>query len=85
MSKQVSDKDLDNIYDYVNDMMCKNEWHDLGRMFLMLIGAVNAMQLDIMLAYATASLSGGRRIRHRRRFINLCKRRFPGKELWKGL
>ena len=81
----LTDKDIDNIYDYIDSMMTLGEWHDLGEIFRNLIPKINEMSIDAMLTYATASFPGKTRIKYRRTFINLCKKRFPDKALWGGL
>lgn len=85
MNKIVSDTEIDVIYNYVNDMITKNEWHDLSMLFWNFLPQINEMPLDIILAYATASLPGKNRIKYRRRFLDLCEEMYPDNELWRGL
>ncbi len=80
-----SQKDIDTLYDDIDNMLKRGEWKHLDGIFQSFLTKVNEMPLDIILAYVIASLPAGSKIMYRREFIDLCKKRFPGESLWQGL
>ncbi len=84
-NRKVSDKELDTIYDCVDDLMKGGCWIYLNTYFEALSVTVEKTPLDVLLAWATASLPAKTKISTRDGFIRKCKEVHPDPELWKGL
>jgi|APCry1669193128_1035447.scaffolds.fasta_scaffold22432_2 hypothetical protein len=85
MKNKVTDKQIDEIHTAIDVLMKCGCWNVLNEMFTGLDLKVWRTDIDILLSYATASLSGKKNIPARESFINTCKRIHPDIELWKGL
>ena len=82
---KVSDKELDEVYDAVDALMLAGCWNILNEIFLSLESKAWRISIDLLLAYATASLPAKNKIPSREPFINRCMQLYPDKKLWKGL
>lgn len=81
----ISDKDIDEIYDALDVLMTAKCWGFLNSLFIGLTPSAWRTDLDILLAYATASLPAKSKINSRKMFMEQCKKLHPDPELWKGL
>jgi hypothetical protein len=84
MSK-VSDKKLDEIYAAIDALMRVGAWNFLDELFTTWETRVWRTDIDILLAYATASYPAKSNIPSRKFFMSSCLRIHPKPELWKGL
>lgn len=83
--RTVTDKDLDEIYDAVDLLMCAGAWTNLDHLFAALILDSPGLDLDILLTYATVSFPGKSHIPHRKEFMDKCMKLHPDPSLWAGL
>ena len=85
INKEVSDKELDEIYNAFDALMWSGCWNFLDDFIKDLVMRSWRIELDKLLAYATASFPAKSKLPHREVFINNCKLLHPEKDLWKGL
>ena len=80
-----SDRDLDELYDLIDNLMKDGDWWLLDNMCCCWSEGVNLTDLDDLLGRATATLPGKSKLPSRAAFIAKCKKVHPDPELWKGL
>jgi len=81
----MSDKELDDLYRLVDDLMLEGDWWLLNNLFVSWCAPDSTATLDARLGIATATLPGKSKLPNRREFMDMCKRLHPDPELWKGL
>jgi hypothetical protein len=84
MDKAIQNE-LDGVYDMIDVLMTNGRWELLNKLFICWASMAWRTDLDILLGWATASLSGKSKIPAREMFIKTCKRLHPDVKLWKGL
>lgn len=82
---EVSDKQLDEIYDAIDALMRAGAWSFLDELFVTWEMRIWRTDVDILLAYATASFPAKSKLPSRKFFMSSCLRIYPDAELWKGL
>jgi hypothetical protein len=82
---KITDKQLDDVYDTLDYLMTKGQWTILEDLFIYWGQTAWRTELDLLLAYATASLPAKTKIVNRPAFIKQCMKFHPDPELWKGL
>jgi hypothetical protein len=82
---EITQSELDNIYDTINFLMINGKWKVLDQLFSYWEQSIWRTDVDILLGYATASFPGKSKIPSRQKFINTCKKFHSNVELWKGL
>ena len=80
-----TDKEIDEIYDAVDILMSNGCFGFLNEHLSHLVPMAWRMDLDILLAYVTATLPAKSQLASRARFLNKCMELHPTKKLWKGL
>ena len=84
LPNNIDDK-IDCIYDNVDYLMRSAEWKILNSLSSAWESNAHNIDLNLLLAFATASLPGKSNIPARAEFIEKCKELYPKPELWKGL
>jgi hypothetical protein len=79
------DSEIDEVYNAIDALMREGCWKFLNELFVTWEQRVWRMDIDILLAYATASFPGKSNIPARKMFMDKCLRVYPDKDLWKGL
>ena len=83
--KKTTDIKLDEIYDAFDALMKAKCWNFIDGYLHDLCMRCWRTDIDILLAYATATLPAKTKLPHRKMFIDTCKHLHPNLELWKGL
>lgn len=78
-------KDIDEIYDSMDALMTAGCWNFLDNLFQGITPTAWRIDIDILLAYATASLPAKSKIPSRKMFMDKCIELHSDPELWKGL
>jgi len=81
----VSDKQLDEIYDSIDALLRLGAWNFLDELLLYWGSAAWRIEVDMLLAYATCTFPAKSNLPSRKFFMEACFRFHPDKELWKGL
>ena len=78
-------KEIDEIYDAIDALSKSKCWIFLNEYFENLVIRSWRIEIDKLLAYATASFPAKSKIPKRKSFISNCKRLHPDEALWKDL
>ena len=76
---------IDDVYDTADYLMKKGSWNTLDIIIGFMADNSQQTNIDILLAWATATLPAKSKIPSRAIFIQKCKQSYPDAELWKGL
>ena len=82
---KISDEKLDEIYRSIDVLMIEGSWNFLNELFFLWAASAWKTDLDVLLAYATASFPAKSKILSRKYFMECCMSRYPDEKLWKGL
>lgn len=85
MKDDISDKEIDDLYDSIELLMVNNKWLLLNDLMLIWSQRAWRMNINILLSIATATLSCKSKLSSRKNFIETCKLHHPDDKLWKGL
>ncbi len=85
MKKEVTDADIDEIYNAMDALMKANCFSFINNYLGELVKSTWKMPLDILLAYATVTLPYKSLLPTRKKFIENCMRLHSDSKLWKGL
>jgi hypothetical protein len=80
-----TEPEIDEIYDAVEALMDEGCFGFLNEHLFHLTPMVWRMDIDILLAYATATLVEKNKLPAREGFLNQCRKMHPGRKLWDGL
>lgn len=79
------DSQLDEVYCAIDALMWNGCWDYLNNNLLDLTMKAWRVQVDILLAYATATFPAKSKLSARAPFLEKCRSLYPKEELWEGL
>lgn len=85
MNQTVSDKDLDDIYEAIDALLRAGSFKFLDELIRDWEARAWRTDVDILLAYATATLPAKSKLPSRKSFMVRCLQLHSDAELWKGL